>query len=792
MSEKKKEKKSEQFSLAEETFVSGEIGYTHEQEVKNTSDMTILDDNINPAMRAPMAVKFTEGIEGEEDYKVKVDIKKMEFDLQYQDRYEFLQTFSIQNMKERIDNGENVSDICSDLRTFILNNKDTNPDLVQRAVAQLLEDAEGYYDYSTDNWLGKEGFTRNHQGDTSEEVLTKILNVPDGESLSGFVCSTISEFGMHLLEECDIKATMLCGGTNGTNHTTLLWQRSDGKFVQSNYGHSYTLDAANMKDAAREVYKRDLGLLNNGYIYFVDSNGSYQEFAMKEEAVWGRELDKRDYNNQSVFNHSVAKQSSIQGTANISNLGSVSAEVQGTLAYHNEDNTKSKETTFSVGYKKSGVTSLADSSTSVGAKYEHKTEQIIDEGKKFSNTKVVVDYSQLHTNALTVDYDKIQPIESRTIRDPEHLAQLREYYNNEYLQNNSIEDLNWHYNCCQRYLDNYDEEYRGASPITKEEYIANQHKVYKSGDGVAYEDLDDFGKKNADEQILYNWDNYLINNRYDGAKELVLERQAGYKDNIDNYDQYREKYVEDNIGSITTLSGYNKDEVPNEKELGAFNTNHLSMFVRKLFGQEKTLVKDGNIELTNAWQVGGLLGFNVTTTSSLAFGGDVRLFAEEGLRLNVGDKNTLSSTAVSAGVVADMSLKSGTLTPSVSPGVKLNGSSVFQTRVNDKVSFGAGVDGYAVVTRQSTDWGVGGNAQATYKPQGMNVTIFGSAEAGVDKQQLRIGGFNALSDYVTKLGLSLGVKFNTGSVQFNYTKYNDKLNSTRDRAVFSVGARINL
>ena len=792
MSEDKKEKKKEQYSRAEETIVSAEIGYVQEQDVKNTSDITILSDNISSGMSAPMSIKIIHGKEGDEDYEVKVDIKDMEYDLHYQEGYEFLQMFSIKNMKERIDNGDNVSDICSDLRTFILNNKDTNPDLVQRAVAQLLKDAEGYYDYSTSNLFGISGFTRYHQGDTSEEVLKKILNVPKGESLSGFVCSTISEFGMHLLEECNIKATMLCGGTNDTNHTTLLWQRSDGKFVQNNYGHSYTLDAENMKDAAREVYKRDLGLLNNGYIYFVDNNGSYQEFAMKDEAVWGRELDKRDYNNQSVFNHSVATQSSIQGTANLSNIGSVSAEIKGTLAYHNEDNTKSKETTYSVGFKKSGETSLADSSTSIGAKFEQKSEKITDTGKNFSDTKIVVDYTKLHSNALTVNSNIIQPIESRTIKDPENLAKLREYYDKQFLEIFSLEYLQGNYNRCQFYLDNFDDEYRGASPITKEEYIAQQHKAYKSGDGIAYEDLSDFGKKNADTIISNSWDNYLINNKYDGAKELVLEMQAGYKDKIDNYELYKDKFIEEQINSYTTLSGFNKQEVPTTTELQAFDTNHLTLFIRKLFGKEKTLLKDDNLELSNAWQVGGLLGFNVTTTSTFAFGGDVRLFAEEGLRLNVGDKNTLSSTVVSGGVVADMSLKSGTLTPTVSPGVKLNGSSVFRTRVNDKVSFGAGVDGYAVVTRQSTDWGVGGNAQASYKPQGMDVTIFGSAEAGVDKQQLRIGGFNVLSDYVSKLGLSLGVKFNTGSVQFNYTKYNDKLNSTRDRAVFSVGARINL
>ena len=191
MSKDKGKNKKDEFVCSKETELSAEITYTDEQQVQNAENITVLDDNISNGMQKFGSMKFCSGDKEKGTYK-ELELKDVKFNLKYADGYEFLEMFSIDNMKERISNGENIDNICYDLKEFIVANKDTNPDLVQRAIAQLLEESENYYDNGTDNLLGLSGFTRCHQGDSSMEVLSKILDTPDGENLHGFVCSTIS------------------------------------------------------------------------------------------------------------------------------------------------------------------------------------------------------------------------------------------------------------------------------------------------------------------------------------------------------------------------------------------------------------------------------------------------------------------------------------------------------------------------------------------------------------------------------------------------------------------------
>ena len=314
-----------------------------------------------------------------------------------------LDLFNLPYLREKFNNGTPISEICKDMKTFIKDNYESNPDGVQLAISQLLGDASDNYDEGTDNWLGQSGFTRAENGNNAEEILTKVLNVKDDEELKGFVCSTISEFGMRLLDECGVKAAMLAGGTGSSNHTCLLWQRSDGKYVQNNYGKSFLIDAPNIKDAAREVYKKHLGLLNNGYIYFIDTEGSWQEFAMKEEAMWGDELDKNDYNQQTPFSPSIDGKSSAKANVNVSNLGAISADVKLTTVYG--DDIIQKQQSWSVGYKKSNETSLATNSQSVGLKYEF--DKVKNKGKRSTHlsTKVIADYTIL--NSSNISYNTI-------------------------------------------------------------------------------------------------------------------------------------------------------------------------------------------------------------------------------------------------------------------------------------------------------------------------------------------------------------------------------------------------
>ena len=80
-----------------------------------------------------------------------------------------------------------------------------------------------------------------------------------------------------------------------------------------------------------------------------------------------------------------------------------------------------------------------------------------------------------------------------------------------------------------------------------------------------------------------------------------------------------------------------------------------------------------------------------------------------------------------------------------------------------------------------------------YKPNGIDLTLFGSINGGLEKQQLRIDGFNALSEYVTKIGGSVGVKFKKGSVvQFNVQDLKDYMNSTRNRQFYSLKVQFDI
>ena len=737
MPEKGNEKKD--IKLKKPTEVSIELGIVNEQETQNSSE-----DVVYVADKGNSHTDIFRLTDNNNEYKQ--DIENLNITAEYTDEGAFLKAYSLNNMREELANGKSVHEIYNNMKDYILANKDTNPDNVQRAIAQLLDDSASLYDdcihrSGLNIFFGEQGYHRENLGNNGEEILNKILAVPEGEELHGFVCSTISEFGMHLLEECGIKSTLLCGSGGSSNHTILLWQREDGKYVYTNYDQTGTIDATNIKDAAREIYKKELGLSNNGYMYFVDGDGSYQEFTMKDEAAWGNELDKRDYNNQNLFSHQVADKPSIDGKVQVSGLGSISAEVKGTLAYGND--VKSKETSLSIGYKKSNGTALADNSTSIGAKIEHLGETLLENGKKFFGTKVIADLTTLNTNPTTVQKNYLNTVESRKIENEEQLQQIKDFYS-------------------KMFRENY--------PQTEEEYIEHLLERY-SYNGVLYINLTDENEKQQAKECFYDY----VKENYDEVMSYFISE---------------EEFIEQQISFL--LGAFSNDGI-GDYSLEGVDDKFLTTFVRTYFGKEKVLLNDGNIRLTNGYKAEGILGLNISTSDIKVFGGDIRLSGEEGLKLDIAGKQSIFSTNVSGGIVADFALKKGTLTPTVSPGVKLNGGASYQARLNDNVSFGAGADGYAVVTKPSVDYGANGYVQATYRPEGSNVTIFGGVNYGVEKQNIRVGGFNEQTENNTTLGASIGAQLgNKTRLSFNYNNLNYRLNSTRNREVFSVSARVNL
>ena len=751
---KKKKIIEDKYVLRKPTEVSAEISYVNEQAVQNLKETFTQFAKPETEYLEHYYDGAVFGYADGRETRINLELENVKYDINYLDGVR-LDLFSIDNMKERINNGESVSSICNDMKEYLIQIKDTNPDLVQLAVAKLLDRCEDFYDEGTDNWLNIAGYTRKHLGNNATEILDKVLNTQDGEQLKGFVCSTISEFGMRLLDECGIKATMIAGGTNSSNHTCLLWQRSDGKYVQSNYGRSYILEASNMKDAAKEVYKKNLGLITNGWIYFVDNSGSWQEFALKEEAMWGDELDKNNYNKESIFNRTISEHPEINGKISVSNLGSFSAEAKGTVVYGNS--IKEKEFSWSVGGKKSKNTSIADNSLSIGAKLEYKSEKKTKNGVKFNSTKVVADYTKLTTDKYKYQYNTIQTAENKIITDPEQRAQKEAY----------LSDL-------------YDAElnfYVGASSL--EEYL----KVCTFTNCL--------GEK-------YNLE--AIKEKFpDDVERFINSFTQEYNEKAENfYKMYgsKEEYIQNNI--YESVDGNSSIECNGSSK----TSNNLTLFARQTFGRESTLFKNKNAKLSQGWQVSGTLGFNDVLTSGsehfgqkanlASFGGDVRLNADYGLDFKHKNKTGLFDTNATIGGVADMGIKTGCLKPTVIPGVKLNGSMSYTRNINDRVSLSGTLQGNAVVTKVSSDanYGVGINGSYKINPK---TTIFAGANFDKTTQQIRIGGFNEQTENYNTIGAFIGLMLkNKGKISVGYSGKTDFLNSTRDRGIFTIGGSINL
>ena len=141
-------------------------------------------------------------------------------------------------------NGNSSKKTYDYLKDYIIKNKD-NPEVLQSTVSRLLDDFNEIYDHATPH---------KKVGENQPEILDKVINTPDGDELSGFICGPIHSFIMDTLNECGIDAALLSGANvDGSNHLTLLYKQSDGKYVFNNYGKNIVINASNIKDAARGV-----------------------------------------------------------------------------------------------------------------------------------------------------------------------------------------------------------------------------------------------------------------------------------------------------------------------------------------------------------------------------------------------------------------------------------------------------------------------------------------------------------------------------------------------------------
>ena len=554
------------------------------------------------------------------------------------------------------------------LTNYIKENKE-NPELVKGTIDHLLGDFSLKYD---------ENKNYGNVGANQEEVLDKILNANEEESLNNFICSTIHEFAMKALQDAGVNAVMVSGKMNGAgNHATLLYQVDDNKYVFNNYSQQLTVEADNIKDAIREVYKKSGSLENTGYIALKDgSKMSYQEFALREESVFGREMDKRDYNSNTPFDSDISGKTAIKANVEFSNQGNVSAVAEGKIVKDN-DNSKS-ELGVSLGYKNNSETSLFQNSTSVGAKATYKKEtQTSDDTTVYYDTKVISTYTK-----------------------------------------GNLSNVSYH--------------------------------------GDSYENP---------KEVLY-------------SQIESQMKEAGYGD---------DKLAEIKQGidklNITTLGNY-ANSIP----------TYISNFINGGFGIKKDLVKTDKTTVINATQAslyGGVVVGTESNGGGISVGGDARIAIEDGVQVkNQVGKYTFENT-LNAGVVGDLKYTSGKQQGGVMFGTKLNAST--SATYNEKNwNIGGEASIYNVTTPSAVERGGNiGFKGGIRTNSGMN--IFGQANIGVEKQNLRLGGFNQETENKVRFNTAIGAQINPNTtVTVGYSQTKDKLNSTRNNNTFNVGVRVSL
>lgn len=554
------------------------------------------------------------------------------------------------------------------LTNYIKENKE-NPELVKGTIDHLLGDFSLKYD---------ENKNYGNVGANQEEILNKILNTNEEESLDNFICSTIHEFAMKALQDAGVNAVMISGKMNGAeNHATLLYQVDDNKYVFNNYSQQLTIEANNIKDAIREVYKKSGSLENNGYIALKDgSKMSYQEFALREESVFGKEMDKRDYNSNTPFDSDVSGKTAIKANVEFSSQGNVSAVAEGTIAKSNEHS--KSELGVSLGYKNNSETSLFQNSTSVGVKatYEKET-HTSDDTTVYYDTKVISTYTKGNLN-----------------------------------------DVSYH--------------------------------------GGSYENP---------KEVLYS----QIENQM---------KEAGYGD--DKLSEVKQGIDKLNI----TILGNYANSVP----------TYISNFIKGGFGLKKDLVKTDKTTVTNATQAslyGGVVVGTESNGGGISVGGDARIAIEDGVQVkNQVGKYTFKNT-LNAGVVGDLKYTSGEQQGGVMFGTKLNAST--STTYNEKNwNIGGEASIYNVTTPSAVERGGNiGFRGGIRTNSGMN--IFGQANIGVEKQNLRLGGFNQETENKVRFNTAIGAQINPNTtVTVGYSQTKDKLNSTRNNNMFNIGVRVSL
>lgn len=420
MSDKKKKIKKKNKIIPIE--IDANVSFTNESiaqnaSIESTSSVIITDDVLDNILTIKDS-SFTGIDNGDGTFGIK-EIINFQKEYKLSDYYQgkplsFLTLPKLQEFQDK--NGVSTEQTYNYLKSEVLKNKD-NPEELNSLVSHLLNSIGDHYDNS-----------KSHAGvaDSQLEVFDKLLNTSEDSEVKGLICGPIHEFMMILLQDCGINAVLLAGtSVGGGGHITMMYQRPDGKYVFNDYGKSMVLNASNILDAISEVSKNSATFEGNGYLTLEDGKTSYQKFAYRKENVFGEEMDKADYNNQSPFNHSISQNSSVRTNLEVSNQGNVSAQAGETVVYGNSS--RKCETSLEFGYKKNGETNMFHSSQSIGAKVEHKQIKTTENGKNFFEVKGIVSYIQGTVGSQSYTDYYLQDVNNANIaRNEEINADLKE------------------------------------------------------------------------------------------------------------------------------------------------------------------------------------------------------------------------------------------------------------------------------------------------------------------------------------------------------------------------------
>ena len=290
--------------------------------------------------------------------------------------------FGLGDLQKMYDhNGGNTQEIYDQMKQYIMDNIDN-----ERAIQYLM----GNFCSSLSRMYTDDGHYVDY-GDDVPEVFGEILSRPKGDMGKSFVCMNIAQLGMDVLHDCGIDAVILSGLSESRGgHATILYKSGDGKYTHIDYGTVKEITAPSMKEAALTVYSKSKGLCSNGKIAFIDNNKSYSECALEDVAVWGDELDKRDYNSENVNDKYYVEKSRVSVGVDYSTSKDVSARVEYTKA--NVDEGHIGNLTAGAAMRKDGKSALFNSSESAGFKLEYKGVNIGDKTKTHSGIKAIGNY----------------------------------------------------------------------------------------------------------------------------------------------------------------------------------------------------------------------------------------------------------------------------------------------------------------------------------------------------------------------------------------------------------------